>query len=67
MATPKRRHSNRRSNLRRSHHKVAVPAWSRDEKTGEISMRHRVTPSGSYRGKQVTTVEVKSKEKSSGK
>lgn len=67
MATPKRRHSNRRSNLRRSHHKVAVPAWSRDEKTGEISMRHRVTPSGSYRGKQVVTVEVKSKEKSSGK
>lgn len=67
MATPKRRSSNRRSNLRRSHHHVAVPAYTRDPKTGEISLRHRVTPSGVYRGKQVVTVEVKSKEKPSEK
>lgn len=67
MATPKRRSSNRRSGLRRSHHHVAVPAYDRDPKTGEVTLRHRVSASGTYRGKQVLTVEVKSKEKKSEK
>lgn len=67
MATPKRRSSNRRSGLRRSHHHVTVPAYDRDPKTGEVTLRHRVSASGTYRGKQVLTVEVKSKEKKSEK
>lgn len=67
MATPKRRSSNRRAGLRRSHHRVAVPAYDRDPKTGEITLRHRVSASGTYRGKQVVTVEVKSKDKKSEK
>ncbi len=67
MATPKRRSSNRRSGLRRSHHHVAVPAYDRDPKTGEVTLRHRVSATGTYRGKQVMTVEVKSKEKKSEK
>ncbi len=67
MATPKRRSSNRRSGLRRSHHHVAVPAYDRDPKTGEVTLRHRVSATGMYRGKQVVTVEVKSKEKKSEK
>jgi len=67
MATPKRRSSNRRSNLRRSHHHVAVPAYDRDPTTGAITLRHRVSAAGTYRGKQVLTVKVKSKDKKTEK
>lgn len=67
MATPKRRSSNRRSGLRRSHHHVAVPAYNRDPQTGEITLRHRVSAAGTYRGKQVVTIKVKSKDKKNEK
>jgi large subunit ribosomal protein L32 len=39
--------------MRRSHDKIKGPALSVDPTTGETHMRHRVTPDGFYRGKQV--------------
>ena len=39
--------------MRRSHDKLKGPALSVDPTTGETHLRHRVTPDGFYRGKQV--------------
>lgn len=44
---------------RRSHHKVANPTLSTDEK-GTMHVRHRVSPtSGIYKGRQVLDVDKK--------
>ena len=39
--------------MRRSHDKLGGPTLSVDPTTGETHLRHRVTPDGFYRGKQV--------------
>jgi len=39
--------------MRRSHDKVTAPTLSVDPTSGETHLRHRVTPDGFYRGKQV--------------
>ncbi len=39
--------------MRRSHDKLKNPALSVDPTSGETHLRHRVTPDGFYRGKQV--------------
>ena len=39
--------------MRRSHDKLKKPALSVDPTSGETHLRHRVTPDGFYRGKQV--------------
>jgi len=39
--------------MRRSHDKIKGPALSVDPTSGETHLRHRVTPDGFYRGKQV--------------
>lgn len=39
--------------MRRSHDKLKGPALSVDPTSGETHLRHRVTPDGFYRGKQV--------------
>ena len=39
--------------MRRTHDKLAVPSLSVDPTSGETHLRHRVTPDGFYRGKQV--------------
>ena len=50
-------------NSRRSHHKVANPALSKDSK-GTLHQRHRVSPtSGLYKGRQVLDVEKKALKK----
>lgn len=42
--------------MRRSHDKLKGPALSVDPTSGETHVRHRVTPDGFYRGKQVVVV-----------
>ncbi len=39
--------------MRRSHDKLKTPTLSVDPTTGETHLRHRVSPDGFYRGKQV--------------
>lgn len=65
MAHPKRRSSNTRSALRRSHHFLVTPSMSQCSNCKTPLVPHRICPvCGYYRGKQVLTMKVKeSKEK----
>lgn len=53
MAVQKSRKTPARRGMRRSHDKLNGPTLSVDPTTGETHLRHRVTPDGFYRGKQV--------------
>lgn len=53
MAVQKSRKTPSRRDMRRSHDKLKGPALSVDPTSGETHLRHRVTPDGFYRGKQV--------------
>jgi large subunit ribosomal protein L32 len=53
MAVQKSRKTPSRRGMRRSHDKLSGPSLSVDPTTGETHLRHRVTPDGFYRGKQV--------------
>jgi large subunit ribosomal protein L32 len=53
MAVQKSRKTPSTRGMRRSHDKLTAPALSVDPTSGETHLRHRVTPDGFYRGKQV--------------
>lgn len=55
MAVQKSRVTRSRRGMRRSHDNLAasMPALSTDKETGEIHLRHHVTATGFYRGRQV--------------
>ncbi len=53
MAVQKSRKTPSRRGMRRSHDGLKGPALSVDPTTGETHLRHRVTPDGFYRGRQV--------------
>ena len=53
MAVQKSRKTPSRRGMRRAHDKLKGPALSVDPTTGETHLRHRVTPDGFYRGRQV--------------
>ncbi|EUJ26365.1 50S ribosomal protein L32 [Listeria floridensis FSL S10-1187] len=53
MAVPARRTSKTKKNKRRTHKGLTVPGLSLDRETGEYRMSHRISPSGSYKGKQI--------------
>lgn len=53
MAVQKSRKTPSRRGMRRSHDKLQGPSLSADPTTGETHLRHRVTPDGFYRGRQV--------------
>ncbi len=53
MAVQQNRKTSSRRDMRRSHDKLKNPALSVDPVSGETHLRHRVTPDGFYRGKQV--------------
>ena len=55
MAVQKSRKTPSRRGMRRSHDKLKGPALSVDPTSGETHLRHRVTPDGFYRGKQVVS------------
>jgi large subunit ribosomal protein L32 len=39
--------------MHRSHDHLAKPALSTDPQSGEVHLRHRITPDGFYRGRRV--------------
>ena len=53
MAVQKSRKTPSRRDMRRAHDKLKGPSLSVDPTSGETHLRHRVTPDGFYRGKQV--------------
>ncbi len=53
MAVQQNRKTSSRRDMRRSHDKLKNPALSVDPVSGETHLRHRITPDGFYRGKQI--------------
>ncbi|MBI1978382.1 MAG: 50S ribosomal protein L32 [Candidatus Omnitrophica bacterium] len=67
MAHPKRRHSNCRTRLRRTHDRLAIPSLSKCPNCGHLFIPHRVcTQCGYYKGRQVVTIRAKSKKGDKG-
>jgi ribosomal protein L32 len=61
--TVRMRHTRSHTNNRRSHHKLAKPAISKDE-AGNSHLRHRVSmATGSYRGRKVIDLNQKLEKK----
>ncbi len=53
MAVQKSRVTRSRRGMRRSHDGLESAALSVDSKTGELHLRHHVSPKGVYRGRQI--------------
>ncbi len=55
MAVPKKKTSVSRKGLRRAgqHHKLYAKTVVNDPNTGEFALRHRVSPSGWYKGVKI--------------
>ncbi len=60
MAVQKVRKSRSRRDMRRSHDSLTSSTLSTDKTTGELHLRHHVSPNGFYKGKKV--VETKSED-----
>jgi large subunit ribosomal protein L32 len=53
MAVQKGRRTRSTRGMRRNHDKLTAKPISTDPKTGELHLRHHITPNGYYRGNQV--------------
>ena len=53
MAVPQNRVTRSRRNMRRSHDALEANALSVEKSTGEVHLRHHVSPDGFYRGRKV--------------
>ncbi|MEE2567508.1 50S ribosomal protein L32 [Hyphobacterium marinum] len=54
MAVPKRKTTPSKRGMRRSHDKLAAPAYIEDKDSGELRRPHHIDlKSGMYRGKQI--------------
>ena len=63
MANPKRRHSNTRTRLRRTHDRLKTRSLAKCSNCGRMILPHRVCVyCGYYKGRQVVTIAVKAKE-----
>ncbi len=58
MAVQKSKVTRSRRGMRRSHDSLKNPALSTDPTTGEVHLRHHVSPEGYYRGRKVIDTEV---------
>ncbi len=53
MAVQKSRKTPSKRGMRRSHDRLSAPTLSVESGSGEVHLRHRVSPSGFYRGQKV--------------
>lgn len=53
MAVQQNKKSRSRRDMRRSHDALVKPTLSVDVITGEVHLRHHLTPDGYYRGRKV--------------
>lgn len=55
MAVQKNKKSRSSRDMRRSHDALSANALTVEKDTGEVRLRHHVSPEGIYRGRQVVT------------
>ncbi|AEI35918.1 MULTISPECIES: 50S ribosomal protein L32 [Francisella] len=60
MAVQQNKKSRSKRDMRRSHDSLTTPTLSTDKSTGELHLRHHVSPNGFYKGKKV--VDTKSED-----
>jgi large subunit ribosomal protein L32 len=53
MAVQQNKKSRSKRDMRRSHDALTKPTLSVDSTTGEVHLRHHITPDGYYRGKKI--------------
>ena len=53
MAVQQNKKSPSRRGMHRSHNAITVPGIAVESTTGEIHLRHHISPDGFYRGRQV--------------
>ncbi|MFA5704235.1 MAG: 50S ribosomal protein L32 [Advenella sp.] len=53
MAVQQNKKSPSRRNMRRSHDSLSSPATAIESTTGELHLRHHISPNGIYRGRKV--------------
>ncbi len=57
MAVQKSKKSTSRRGMRRSHDALTTKTLSTDPTTGEVHLRHHVSPDGYYKGRKVINTE----------
>ncbi len=55
MAVQKSKVTRSRRGQRRSHDSLTAKTLSQDPTTGEVHLRHHVTPDGYFKGRQIVT------------
>ncbi|ABI82988.1 50S ribosomal protein L32 [Francisella tularensis] len=60
MAVQQVKKSRSKRDMRRSHDSLTNPTLSTDKSTGELHLRHHVSPNGFYKGRKV--VDTKSED-----
>jgi large subunit ribosomal protein L32 len=55
MAVQQNRKTRSKRNMRRSHDALRGPTLSVEQEVGDEHLRHHISPSGYYRGRQVIT------------
>ncbi len=53
MAVQKSKKTRSRRGMRRSHDSLNAKTLSRDSETGELHLRHHMTPDGFFKGRQI--------------
>jgi len=53
MAVQQNKKSPSRRNMRRSHDSLTSPSTAIESTTGELHLRHHISPNGIYRGRKV--------------
>ena len=53
MAVPQNRKSASKRGMNRSHDALSNPPLAAEPTTGEVHLRHHISPNGYYRGKKV--------------
>jgi large subunit ribosomal protein L32 len=59
MAVQKSRKTKSTRGMRRSHDKLVASTTTIDQETGELHLRHHITPKGYYKGKQIISKKSK--------
>jgi len=60
MAVQKSRRTRSTRGMRRNHDKLTASSVSVDQETGELHLRHNITPNGYYKGRQVIIKKIAS-------
>jgi large subunit ribosomal protein L32 len=62
MAVQQNRKTRSKRGMRRSHDALKQPTLSEDPSSGEVHIRHHITPDGFYRGRKVLDMDEHNEE-----